>query len=373
MSQLYVSKSFSGSLDAPALTYRASNTAPPSLASPPLIEIHPMPAPRVVSLLPSATETLCAIGGRHLLVGRSHECDYPPGLDSLPILTAAKIPPGTPAEIDAAVRAALTKNSTASPQTDNSLYTLDEPLLAKLRPDVILTQDLCQVCSIDLRTVERIAASISPRPAVVSLNPHSFEGVLDDLLTVGRAVGLEQGARHALVALRERFFRASDYVPHFAGETAVAFLEWTDPLFVGGHWTPQLIERAGAHHPLNPTVPSPVAGAAAGPVGASMATAGKSVRVPDEVFAASRPDAIIICPCGIPLSGVRQAAAELALKPWWKDLPAVKRRRVALVDGNQYFNRPGPRLVDAFCFLVAWLHDRPEVMPPDFSWEGFDR
>ena len=330
-----------------------------------------MPTPRVVSLLPSATELLCAVGGRHLLVGRSHECDYPPGLESLPVLTAAKIHAGTPAEIDAAVRAEMVRISAGPNQTDNSLYTLNQPLLAALRPDVIITQDLCHVCSIDLRTVERIAAGMSPKPTVVSLNPHSFEGVLDDLLTVGRAVGLETDARRALVALRERFFRASDYVPHFASETAVAFIEWTDPLFVGGHWTPQLIERAGAHHPLNPTVPSPVAGAAAGPVGASMATAGKSVRVPDEVFAASRPDAIIICPCGIPLSGVRQAAAELARKPWWNDLPAVKRRRVALVDGNQYFNRPGPRLVDAFCFLVAWLHDRPEVMPADFAWEGF--
>ncbi|MGQ0626810.1 MAG: ABC transporter substrate-binding protein [Phycisphaerales bacterium] len=316
--------------------------------------------PRVVSLLPSATESLCSIGGAGLLVGRSHECDYPQGIDHLPVLTRARITATDPAEIDQAVRSAGAAGG--------SLYELNLPLLRELRPDVILTQDLCEVCSIDLRTVERVTQELTPRPTVVSLNPHSFEGVLDDLLTVGRAVGLEAKALVCLAQLRERFYTAADFVTHFGLETTVAFLEWTEPIFIGGHWTPQLIERAGGHHPLNPTRALAVAGAAAGPVGASMATAGKSVRVPDDVLAASRPDVIIIAPCGVNLAEVPAHAERLTRHAWFRDLPAMRSGRTVLVDGNQMFNRPGPRLVDAYCFLVGLLNDRPEVIPADFPY-----
>lgn len=319
--------------------------------------------PRIVSLLPSATESLCAIGGGRLLVGRSHECDFPASIAHLPVLTSQAIPhslASDPAAIDAKVRERI-----ASGQ---SLYSVNEKLLADLKPDLILTQDLCEVCSIDLDTVRRIASSLNPRPEIVSLNPRTFEAVLDDIDTLGRAAGLEKQAIQAVASLRERMFAASEFVNAFEDGPAVVFLEWTDPLFVGGHWTPQLIERAGARHPLNAPVPKENAGAAAGPQMAER-IAGKSVRIAPEIVEALNPDALIIAPCGMDLAQTRTCALALTQQPWFRNLKAVRTGRVALVDGNQMFNRPGPRLVDAFEFLVGWINHRPDIVPRDFPWQ----
>ena len=325
---------------------------------------------RVVSLLPSATETLCLVGGAGLLVGRSHECDHPAGLAHLPVLTApARALGESPAEIDAAVRGGGSPRGGTFPGPDSpSLYQLDAELLASLKPDLILTQDLCHVCSIDLSAVRAVAASLSPAPRVLSLNPETVEGVLDDVLTVGRAIGHDAHATAAVVALRDRLNRASDHVNPYVDGPVVAFLEWTDPLFVGGHWVPQLVERAGGRHPLNPTVAAEGSGSASGPQ-AAFRRAGRSVTVPPEVLAATRPERIVISPCGRTLEQARGDAAELARQPWWRDLPAVRSGHVALVDGNQMFSRPGPRLVDAFEWLVGWLNDRRELIPPGFPWE----
>jgi len=319
--------------------------------------------PRIISLLPSATESLCAIGASHLLIGRSHECDFPPEIAHLPVLTSQSIPPNlasNPAAIDAMVREQLASG--------NSLYSVNAQLLRDLKPNLILTQDLCEVCSIDLKTVRRIADSLSPRPEIVSLNPQTFEGVLDDLYTIGLACGFEKQAVETVARLRERMFAASEFVNAFEDGPTVVFLEWTDPLFVGGHWTPQLIERAGARHPLNAPIPKENAGAAAGPQMAER-IAGKSIRIATEVVEALNPDALIISPCGMSLSQTRACADALSTQPWFQNLKAVRTNRVALVDGNQMFNRPGPRLVDAFEFLVGWLNSRPELIPPNFPWE----
>ncbi|TVQ33131.1 MAG: cobalamin-binding protein [Phycisphaeraceae bacterium] len=314
---------------------------------------------RIVSLLPSATETLCLVGGSRYLVGRSHECDFPPQIHDRPILTGQITDFTTSAEVDRAVSEAMASGS--------SLYTLDTRRLAALRPDLILTQDLCEVCSIDLNTVRAAAAGMDPAPTVVSLNPGSFEEVLDDVLTVGRAAGLEAEARAALVGLRERFFRAADHVTPYTDGPRVAFLEWTDPIFVGGHWTPQLVERAGAAHPLNPT--KAIEGSGSGE-GAQQAhrIAGKSRRIEAEALIASEPEAIIVCPCGLTLEQAREETRLLAEQSWWRELPAVRAGRVAVVDGSQMFNRPGPRLVDAYEWLVGWLNDRPELIPKGFPW-----
>lgn len=316
--------------------------------------------PRVVSLLPSATEILCAIGGEHLLVGRSHECDFPAAVARLPVLTSARTTFTTSAQVDREVR----EHTGAG----EPLYTLDTELLERLRPDVILTQDLCAVCSIDLASVRGVADRLQPRPEIVSLNPGTLEAVLDDHLAVGRATGLEQDAEACVVRLRERLYRAAEYVTPFVDGPNVAFLEWTDPLFIGGHWTPQLIERAGGRHPLNPTQPVEGAGAAAGPIGETLRAAGKSVTVPPDVLAASRPELLIVAPCGLSLELALQETHGLADREWWRGLPAVQRGRVAVVDGNQMFNRPGPRLVDAFEFLVGYLNDREELIPRGFPW-----
>ena len=300
---------------------------------------------RVVSLLPSATELLCAVGGAPLLVGRSHECDFPAEIGQVPVLTRARTRGATAAEIDAEVSASVASGA--------GLYDLDERLLAELAPDVILTQSLCDVCSIDLRTVERIAAGLPRRPAVVNLDPKGVFDVFDDLLRVGEAVGRGEQAARAMVELRARYWSAVDFVNPYVPGPEVLFLEWTDPPFCGGHWTPALIEAAGARHSLNP------AGA-------------KSRRVTPEEILESAPERIVVCPCGFDLARTRQEFDALARTRWWPLLPAVLEGRpgsIALVDGNQMFNRPGPRLVDAFEWLVGWVNGRDELVPGDFPVE----
>ena len=293
--------------------------------------------PRIVSLLPSATEVLDAIGAASWLVGRSHECDAPASIADRPVLTGQRTVATTSADIDAQVRAALADDAASS------LYTLDTERLRALRPDVILTQDLCDVCSIDLETVRGVAATMTPAPRIVSLDPHSVEDVFDDVLRVGDAIGRADDAHRAMVALRDRFWSAADMVTPFVDGPSVAFLEWMDPLFVGGHWTPGLIERAGGRHPLN-------------------AAGERSRRIDADELVASAPERVIICPCGYDLAAIRRELSTLTDAAWWRELPAVRDGAVALVDGNQLFNRPGPRLVDAFRWLVGWINDRPELM-----------
>ncbi|MEO1277341.1 MAG: ABC transporter substrate-binding protein [Planctomycetota bacterium] len=336
---------------------------------------------RVVSLLPSATEILCLVGGGDLLVGRSHECDFPESLGHLPTLTAARTAyaggPGASADIDRQVRETLTPSGGAGDQAASppSLYELDTEMLESLEPDIILTQNLCDVCSIALPEVQAAARRMGERtgrePKVTSLDPHTLEQVYDDCLLIGEAIGKASRAADEVAHLRERFYAAADIVPAFAPAPVVGFLEWTDPLFIAGHWTVQLIERAGGRHPLNETVAKDGAGSAMGAMH-SERVAGKSIAVLPEIFAATAPEAIVIAPCGLTLDQTREAAQELAEQDWFRALPAVQHGKVALVDGNQYFNRPGPRLVDAFEWLVAWLHDRPERMPAGFAWEALD-
>ena len=294
---------------------------------------------RVVSLLPSATETLCHIGGGDLLVGRSHECDHPAGLTELPVLTSQRTHGTTSLEIDQEVRDTL--------DTQNSLYKLDVELLEELKPDVILTQDLCDVCSIDLAAVRAAAAGFAKTPRIVNLDPKTIFDVFDDLLKVGEAVDLKNRSEHAMVALRARYWEAVDFVNPYASQEEILFLEWADPPFVGGHWTPGLIEAAGGRHSLNQE--------------------GKPSRqVAAEDLIEVLPDRVIVCPCGFDLE---RSAAEIEVlegTPWWSLLPAVQEGKIAIVDGSAMFNRPGPRLVDAFRWLVAWLQDRPEVLPEDF-------
>lgn len=303
---------------------------------------------RVVSLLPSATEILCRIGGEDLLVGRSHECDWPPQIKDRPVLTGQRTPSpigiGASAQIDQAVRASL--------GAGQSLYTVDEQQLRDLRPDVILTQDLCDVCSIDLQTVRAIAGKMIPAPIIVSLDPKSIWDVLDDCLKVGETVGRFVQSTQAMVELREGWWTAVDHVNPFIEGPEVLFLEWMDPQFAGGHWTPQMIVAAGGRHSLNP------AGA-------------KSRLVSAEEIIESSPQRIIVCPCGYGLANIRAEMQTLRDQKWWSLLPANLDGpgRVALVDGNQMFNRPGPRLVDAFRWLTGWLNDRPELIPDGFPVE----
>ena len=316
--------------------------------------IHPA---RVVSLLPSATEIVHCLGAAGRLVGRSHECDFPAELGHLPVLTSAwaAMPTASdPAAIDRHVRDSV--------GSGRPLYRLDTALLARLAPDLIVTQDLCDVCSVDLATVRGVAAGLRPVPAVLSLNPTTLEGVLDDVLRVGDALGLAGAAAGVVVGLRERLFAAEEHVNPFVEGPRVLFLEWTDPLFVGGHWIPQMVERAGGRHVLNPTVARAGSGAAIGPQLAER-VAGKSVAVSVEAAAASEPEVVIVCPCGVGLEESVRQAKELRRAGW------VGGAAVYAVDGNQMFSRPGPRLVEAFEFLVGILSGVPGLEPEGFPYE----
>ena len=342
---------------------------------------------RVVSVLPSATEMLCFIGGGHLLIGRSHEDNYPESITHLPVVTGQLTEFTTAGEVDKQVSAALSSGQ--------SLYTIDEQLLTSLQPDVILTQDICAVCAIDLQTVQRLAARMSPQPQVISLNPLGLDDVLDNLLQVGEAVGMQREAQAARASLETRLCRADELVAASQAATAaqvqaaepepepepvakgaaavkgaadaedaaagavatrpcVAFIEWPDPLYVGGHWTPQLIERAGGTHPLNPARPQ---GAA------------KSFAVTAEALLATAPRLTILAPCGLNLQQTRSEFGRMKALPWWPRLEESCGGRVALVDGDAMFNRPGPRLVDAYEWLVATIQALPHAAPADFPVE----
>ncbi|MDX2148531.1 MAG: cobalamin-binding protein [Planctomycetota bacterium] len=356
-------------------TTGSSATASPATASPATVpsSLSAGSARRIVSLVPSATEIVAAIGAGDRLVGRSHECDFPRGVQALPVvirprIDGASMPGGvTPAEIDAKVRAAM--------HAADSLYELDVAALAQLNADLVITQDLCGVCAVDGPSVERALASLLSRPRVLSLAPMTIEDVLDDLGRVAEAIGdahIIASARATLVQLRERLFSALDYVNPFADGPSVAVLDWLDPLYIAGHWTPQIVERAGGRHGLNATVADASAGAATGPQ-ASSRRAGPSRAISHAELVEAAPEYLIVCPCGVPLdAAMRQIEAHAAGKAWFESLPAVRlaragKRRVAIVDGNQFFSRPGPRLVDALEWTTAWLNDRPELTPPGFS------
>lgn len=322
---------------------------------------------RIVSLVPSATEILALIGAESRIVGRSHECDFPASLSGVPTLTAARTSPDPAGEspwaaVDSQVRTALDQGQ--------ALYHLDTDRLEALRPDLIVTQDLCSVCSIDLETVRSAAARMQSKPHVLALNPTTVEGILDDILALGRAIGSERAAMHAVVSLRERADRALEHVNPYTDGPVVGFMEWTDPIYVTGHWSVQLIERAGGRHPLNETVAKPGSGAAVGPQQAER-IAGHSIAVDVEMFAAVRPQRLIIAPCGLTLDQAWSETQRLAGLGWFQQLPAVKAGKVAVVDGNQMFNRPGPRVYDALEFLVGWLNDREDLIPADFPWRPF--
>jgi iron complex transport system substrate-binding protein len=293
--------------------------------------------PRVVSLLPSATEIVCALGAAANLVGISHECDFPDEVRGLPALTASRLNLNVASlaidvEVRALVREAL------------SIYSVDEQRLAALRPELILTQDLCQVCAVSLQDVHAAVARLAQREHVqiVSLRPTRLQHVLDDIETVATALGLAERGRTVRSALEARIAAISARALRARTRPRVATVEWLEPLMLGGTWMPELIGLAGGQ--------------------ALAASAGQAAPTLSlEAFAALEPEVMLVKPCGFPLERT------LLEREWLVRalLPRLRSTARAFVsDGNAFFNRPGPRLVESLEILAACIH--PELFP-DFA------
>ena len=285
---------------------------------------------RIASLLPSATEIAHFAGAGDALVGVTHECDYPPGVENLPKLTGTSIDQHsmTSAEIDAAVGERLTDS--------DSIYSLDAKLLEQLEPDLVLTQGLCDVCAVSSNVVEQATAALPETPRILSMNPTTLNEVLDVTIEVGEAVGRGGEARDKVVALRERLARVEEAVAGLP-RPRVGCIEWLDPPFSAGHWIPEMVRLAGGEE--------------------LFAHAGEpSERLSwEEIFGAA-PEVLVLMPCGFDAARAAGEARALPGMPGWEDLPAVKNGQVWVVDANSYYSRPAPRLVEGVEILARILH-----------------
>jgi iron complex transport system substrate-binding protein len=301
-----------------------------STSQPPVFSTALSHALRICSLLPSTTEILFSLGLEDSVVGVTHECDYPPAAQHKPRVTTSVIDSEslTSRQIDEAVRDSL--------KTAATIYHLDRELLDSLRPDLILTQELCDVCAVGFTEVREVVSSLSCDSRIVSLEPTTLAEVLDSILQVGRLTGTLRRAIEVNDGLRERFDAVQQRVSQRA-PIRVLTLEWLDPVFVGGHWVPEMVRLAGGHDVLGQE--------------------GQPSREAtwDEVLE-SKPQVIVAMPCGFGLEKSWVELAKVELPSVWQDLPAVQANQVYVVDGSSYFNRPGPRLVDGVEILASILH-----------------
>jgi iron complex transport system substrate-binding protein len=294
---------------------------------------------RIVSLLPSATEIVCALGRGAELVGVTHSCDLPAGVGQLPRVTSTAVPVrGTSREIDRFVRAAA--------QAGDPLYALDARAIRALAPDLIVTQGLCAVCAVDERSAFALARELGDGVRVVSMTPHGLESTFAAIDAVGGAIGAEGEARALVSALRARVARVAERSARVSQRPRVAYLEWLDPPFSCGHWGPELVRLAGGEEVVG-----------------REGEASRTLRW--EEVAAAAPEVALVACCGLSVERTRIDLAVLAAEPAWTGLPAVRAGRVYLADGHSFFSRPGPGLVDSLELLAHALH--PDVHPPHWS------
>jgi iron complex transport system substrate-binding protein len=299
---------------------------------------------RIVSLLPSLTELVCAIGRSGDLVGVTHECDYPPGVENLPHLTRSRISGAASSDqIDRLVT-----------EQAGSLYELDEDLLADLRPDLILTQKQCDVCAVNETTVRQAAQCLAGRPTVESVNPMT----LADVFVMFRRIGAYLHAVERATDLVARFVRTTKEIAdrHRAAHSSaspsaprrVLLLEWLDPPFSSGHWNPEIIRLAGGFESLG-------------------RSGQKSSRIKWDDVTSSQSDLILVAPCGFSLDRTATNLATLNDRPEWRDLAAVRKGAVVIVDGSAYFSRPGPRLEASLRIAAAAIDPESciDLAPPE--------
>ncbi len=289
---------------------------------------------KIVSFLPGATEMIYALGLENQLVGVTHECDFPEAARNLPIVVRNTIDMKglSQQEIDDAVRKAVHEGK--------SLYAVDEQTLKSIAPDLILTQDLCQVCAPSGNEISQLLQHLPKKPEVVYLTPKSLTDIFENILQVGQATGQKKAALQYVSALQNRMDVIKEKVSHLNTRPRVFFMEWLSPPYCAGHWVGEMIDIAGG---LDPLAKKGV----------------DSVRVSWEEVVRAAPDILILSPCGFNLKQTVAQASLLMENPAWKNIPAVKNGRVYAVDANSYFARPGPRVVDGIELLAHLFH--PEV------------
>jgi len=292
---------------------------------------------RICSLLPSATEILFALGLGDSVAGVTHECDFPPEAAKKPRLIRPRVDSKTaPAELDRQVTELVRRGE--------SIYGVDAELLRSISPDLIVTQDLCHVCAASPDDLATALSRMPKRPRVLSLTPHSLAAVWDDIRRVGEVTCCRREAQALALSLEQRVAAIEMKAAQTATRPRVLCLEWLDPFYVGGHWVPEMVAKAGGEDVL---------GRRGEP----------SVRVTAEQIAESRPEVIVVMPCGYSLERAATECAKLVLPDSWRLLPAVEGRRVFAVDANSYFSRPGPRLAYGVAILGEILHPGEKLAP----------
>jgi iron complex transport system substrate-binding protein len=300
---------------------------------------------RICSLLPSATEIAYAIGAGDSIFGVSHECDFPAEAATKPSLLRPRVDPSAPpAEIDRQVSEIIARGE--------SIYAVDADLLNSLSPDLILTQDLCHVCAASPDDLAAALTRFPKQPKVLSLTPRSLQEVWDDIRRVGEATGCCRQADALAARLEKRVAAIASLFARSVSRPRVLCLEWLDPYYVGGHWVPEMVSAAGGEDVLG-RLREP------------------SYRVSGGQILESRPDVIVIMPCGYNLARVTSEFGIEQLPGGAYNLPAVREHRVFGLDANAYFSRPGPRLADGVALLAHIFH--PDLYPSDFPLQSFQR
>ena len=286
---------------------------------------------RVASMLASATEIVAALGFRDALVARSHECDFPAGVETLPCCTEPKIDlRGTSRDIDDRVKAVV--------QEGLSVYRVDGDALKALRPDVIVTQSQCEVCAVsetDLR--KAVCDWLEATPAIVTLKPDALADIWADFQNVADALGAPARGRELIGSLQARMASVERKASEIAERPTIACIEWIDPLMAGGNWMPELVAMAGGTNLFG-------------------TAGGHSPWMTWDELKRADPDVVAVLPCGFDIERTRREMPALTARPGWSDLRAVRSGRVYLTDGNQYFNRPGPRIAESLEILAELLH-----------------
>ena len=286
---------------------------------------------RIASLLPSATEIVCALGLEENLVGVTHECDYPASIANLPHLTASRISHATmsSAEIDHAVRSQLDGHG--------SIYDLNEKLLQQLKPDLIITQELCEVCAVSYKQVEKASKMYVADAQVVSLEPNTISDIFENIKTVGQLCDANEKATEVVENLQNHLDKVRAVTENLTNRPRVFMLEWLEPPFAPGHWTPEQAEIAGGKCILG-------------------AAGKKSVTTTYSEIFESKPDIMVLVPCGYYTQDILRQLENTRFPNNWREIPAIENGEIWAMDASAYFSRPAPRVVDGAEILAKIFH-----------------